>query len=134
VIPQLEQLMQNRSQAGALAGALMLATPGAALAHHSHAMFDHTRDVTITGTVQDFVYTNPHAFLYVDVKAEAGETVRYWIEMTNIPNMIRTGITKTTFKPGDTVTVVLRPLTDGKPGGNYKRITAADGKVYLYEY
>jgi hypothetical protein len=117
-----------------LAAALALGVPGIALAHHSHAMFDHTRDVTIQGTVQDFVYANPHAFLYVMVKGESGEPVRYWIEMTNIPNMIRSGITRTTFKPGDNITVVLRPLTDGNPGGNYKRITAADGKVYSYEY
>ena len=126
--------MQHHIRIGALAAALTLAMPAAALAHHSHAMFDHTRDVTITGTVQEFVYANPHAFLYVLVKSESGEPVRYWIEMTNIPNMIRTGITRTTFKPGDNVKVVLRPLTDGNPGGNYKHITAADGKVYSYEY
>jgi hypothetical protein len=126
--------MQSRIRSGVLAAAMIAGIPAGATAHHSHAMFDHTRDVTITGTVSDFVYTNPHAFLYVDVKNDAGATVRYWIEMTNIPNMIRTGITRTTFKPGDSITVVLRPLTDGKPGGNYKRITAADGKVYSYEY
>jgi hypothetical protein len=126
--------MKELTRAARLAGAMMVGVSAPALAHHSHAMFDHTRDVTITGTVSDFVFTNPHAFLYVDVKAQSGEVVRYWIEMTNIPNMIRSGITKTTFKPGDSVTVVLRPLTDGKPGGNYKRITAQDGKVYTYEY
>jgi hypothetical protein len=125
--------MRDLMRIGALSGAMICGMAAPALAHHSHAMFDHTREVTITGTVSDFVFTNPHGFLYVDVRQAGGETVKYWIEMTNIPNMIRSGITKTTFKPGDPVTVVLRPLTDGKPGGNYKKITAANGSVFTYE-
>ena len=120
-------------RAGLLTGAMLTAICSPAAAHHSHAMFDATREVTIKGNVASFVFTNPHAFLYVDVRAENGETVKYWIEMTNIPNLIRSGIRATTFKPGDTVTVVLRPLTDGRPGGNYKTITAADGKVFTYD-
>ncbi|MEE8438764.1 MAG: DUF6152 family protein, partial [Micropepsaceae bacterium] len=61
----------------------------AALAHHSHAMFDNTQEVTINGTVSGYVFSNPHAFLYVDVEEENGETVQYWIEMVNIPTMLR---------------------------------------------
>lgn len=49
----------------------------AALAHHSHAMFDQSQEVTIDGTVSNYVFSNPHAFLYVDVAEESGETVEY---------------------------------------------------------
>ena len=56
--------------------------------------------------------------------------VNYWIEMSNLPNMIRRGIGQATFKPGDKVTVNLHPLKDGRPGGSYVTIVAADGKTY----
>ena len=124
--------MKERLWTCVLAGVMTLGISTPAAPHHSHAMFDHTRDVTITGTVSNFVFTNPHAFLYVDVKESNGGTVKYWIEMTNIPNMLRSGIRATTFKPGDPITVTIRPLTDGKPGGNYKKIVASDGSIYTY--
>lgn len=101
-----------------------------ALSHHSHAMFDHAKEVSVTGTVTQLVFRNPHVFLYIDVKSEKGEMVNYWVEMSNIPNMIRRGIGQTTFKPGDKVTVNLHPLRDGRPGGSYVTIVGADGKTY----
>lgn len=101
-----------------------------ALSHHSHAMFDHTREVSVTGTVTQWVFRNPHAFLYIDVKSENGEVVNYSIEMSNIPNMITRGMGQATFKPGDKVTAKVHPLRDGRPGGNYVTIVAADGKIY----
>jgi hypothetical protein len=100
------------------------------LAHHSHAMFDHTKEVTVVGTVTEFVYRNPHVFLYLDIKDDKGETVNYSVEMSNIPNMIRRGILQATFKPGDRVSVNVHPLRDGRPGGNYVTIIGADGKSY----
>ena len=105
----------------------------AALAHHSHAMFDNTRDVTINGTVSGYVFSNPHAFLYVDVEEENGETVQYWIEMVNIPTMLRGGMNLNTFEDGDAVSVNMHPLRDGRPGGSFTTITSADGNTYIHE-
>src|SRR5437867_5688351 len=102
-----------------LAAAVALGMVSPALSLHSHAMFDHATQVSISGTVTDFVLRNPHTFLYVDVKAESGEKVNYWIEMSNLTNMISRGIGRTTFKPGDKVTVNMLPLKDGRPGGSY---------------
>ena len=113
-----------------LAGAVGLASAWPAWPHHSHAMFDHAKEVTVSGKVTEFLFRNPHVFLYVDVRADSGETINYWVEMSNIPNMIKRGIVQSTFKVGDAVTVKLNPLKDGRPGGNYLTITAADGKVY----
>ena len=113
-----------------LASLLALAIAAPAWAHHSHAMFDHAKEVTVTGKVTEFVFRNPHVFLYVEVKGENGDVQNYWVEMSNIPNMIKRGITASTFKPGETVTVRVHPLKDGRPGGNYVTITAADGKTY----
>jgi hypothetical protein len=113
-----------------LAGALALGAVSPALSHHSHAMFDHSKEITVTGTVTEFVFRNPHVFLYVDVKNDNGEVLHYWVEMSNIPNMIRRGIGQQTFKPGDKVTVNLYALKDGRPGGSYVTITTADGKTF----
>jgi len=99
-------------------------------AHHSHSMFDMTREVTITGTVTIFSYRNPHVFLHVDVKNDRGEVVSWAVEMSNISNMQSRGVLGSTFKVGDIVSVKVNPLKDGRFGGNYTSVTAADGKVY----
>jgi uncharacterized cupredoxin-like copper-binding protein len=122
--------MQHLKRTGVLAAAMALAIAAPALSHHSHAMFDHSKALTITGTVTEFVFRNPHVFLYIDARNEKGETQNYWVEMSNLPNMIRRGIGQSTFKPGDKVTVHVHPLKDGRPGGSYVTITDAAGKTY----
>jgi len=122
--------MKHLQLTGLLAAAMALGIVSPALSHHSHAMFDHTKQVSVSGTVTEFVFRNPHVFLYVDVKGDNGETMNYWVELSNLTNMIRRGIGQTTFKPGDKVTVNLHPLKDGRPGGSYVTIVAADGKTY----
>lgn len=119
----------TRAVAAALA-VVAIAVAAPARAHHSHAMFDHAKEVTVTGTVTAFSYRNPHVFLYVDVKGPDGTVVKWAIEMSNIENMRSRGIVQGTFRAGDVVTVKVNPLKDGRPGGNYTSVTAADGKTY----
>ena len=83
---------------GALAAAMALAVSSPAWSHHSHAMFDHEKVVTISGTVAEWVFRNPHVFLYVNIKTDRGETVKYAVEMSNITNMLKVGFSATTFK------------------------------------
>ena len=113
-----------------LAIVLALSTTTLVLSHHSHAMFDHLVEVTITGTVTSFSFRNPHVFLYVDAEGEDGEVVSWAIEMSNIGNTIRRGIGGSTFKPGDVITVTMNPLKNGRFGGNFTSIATADGKTY----
>jgi hypothetical protein len=122
--------MQHLKRTGVLAAAMALMVAPPALSHHSHAMFDHSKELTVTGTVTEYVFRNPHVFLYIDATNEKGEKVNYWVEMSNLPNMIRRGIGQSTFKPGDKVTVHLHPLKDGRPGGSYVTIRDAAGKTY----
>ena len=122
--------MKNLKWAGLLAGVMALCVVSPALSHHSHAMYDHTKDVTLTGSVLSFAYINPHGSLDIAVQSENGQMVKYWIEMSNLTNMVTRGITKATFKYGDKVTITMHPLRDGRPGGNYVTILAADGKTY----
>lgn len=123
-------MLKNLTRMCLLAGAMVLGIVSPAFSHHSHAMFDHSKEMSVTGTVTQFVFRNPHVFLYIDVTDDKGETKNYWIEMSNLPNMLRRGIGQTTFKVGDKVTVNLYPLKDGRPGGSYVTIVGADGKTY----
>ncbi len=113
-----------------MAAGLAFGSAGQAAAHHSHAMFDMSRDVTITGTVTNYSYRNPHVFLHLDVKNDKGEVTSWAVEMSNISNMQSRGIYLSTFKAGDVVTVKINPLRDGRLGGNYTTVTAADGRTY----
>jgi hypothetical protein len=122
--------MKNLKLTCVLATAMALSVLSPAWSHHSHAMFDHDKEVTVTGTVSEWVFRNPHVFLYVDVKTDGGETVKWSVEMSNITNMLKVGFATTTFKSGDTVTVTMHPLADGRPGGNYIVATSADGKQF----
>ena len=121
--------MNSVKRAALLAPVIAIATVSAALSHHSHAMFDHAREITITGNVMNFAYVNPHGSLDIAVD-ENGKQVKYWVEMSNLTNMVARGITPATFRKGDKITVKMHPLKDGRPGGSYTIITAADGKHY----
>ena len=122
--------MRNLIRIDLLLGVAAFVASNLSLAHHSHSMFDHSEEVSISGTVTKFSFRNPHVFLFIDVKNENGEVLNYWIEMSNIPNMIRRGVGYKTFAPGDEVIVNMWRLKDGRPGGNYTTIVAADGKTY----
>ena len=112
----------------ALAAALLV-TAGPALAHHSAAMFDATKTVALSGTVVEFEYENPHAWLHMMVVGDDGKQVRYSIEMTS-PNLLqRAGWRPTTLKPGDKVSIKMHPLHDGSAGGSLMEATLADGRV-----
>ena len=105
---------------------LAMATP--ALAHHSFAMYDHTRTVTLKGEVTKFQWTNPHAYLEVDVKQKDGTTKHYSIEMTSINMMTRLGWRSNMIKAGDLVTVTLSPLLTGEAAGLMLDVTLPDGR------
>ena len=98
------------------------------LAHHSFAMYDHTRTVTLKGEVTKFQWTNPHAYLDVDVKQKDGTTKHYSIEMTSINMMTRLGWRSNMIKAGDLVSVTIAPLLNGEPSGLMLDVTLPDGK------
>ncbi len=118
----------NRGLALPVAAAL-LAWP--ASAHHSFAMFDNTRSVTLHGKVTSYQWTNPHSYLEVDAEDGKGGTKHYTMEMTS-PNMLhRGGWSSRTVKAGDVVTAVMSPLRDGQAGGLLLELTLPNGKKML---
>ena len=108
-----------------LSAVMMMAATAAA--HHSFAVFDHTRTLTIRGTVTKFQWTNPHGFLEVDMPQPDGTTKHYSIELTSINMMQRVGWRSNMIKAGDKVTAVVAPLLSGEPVGLGLEVTMADG-------
>jgi hypothetical protein len=107
-------------------GLLIAVTP--LFAHHANAVFDTEKSVTVKGTVTEWFWANPHCLLRFDV-ADNGE-VAHWVGETQAPiNMIGNGWRRDSFKPGDEITVSLRPLRNGKPGGSIQTVVFADGKL-----
>src|SRR5215470_3422279 len=106
----------------------LLAFSAPAWVHHSGAMFDREKQTTITGTVTEFNWTNPHASFRVDVAAPDGKVESWAIEMNSPNNLIHQGWKRSTIKNGDKVTVKINPLRDGRPGGLYVGITLPDGR------
>jgi len=109
---------------------LLAALVAPALAHHSHAMFDLTIEMSVTGTVNAVHFANPHVFYRVDVTDENGETVTWSFEGHTVAAQIDRGLGPDVIRPGDVITVTFNPLRNGSPGGSYNTITTADGKTY----
>jgi len=105
-----------------------LAAPTAG-AHHSFASYDRTKNLTLTGTVREFQWTNPHAWIQVLVPDDRGGTTEWGVECGSPNMMARTGWKKTTLAPGAAVIVTINPLLDGQPSGSLVTITLADGTV-----
>jgi hypothetical protein len=99
-------------------------------AHHSFAVFDMTSEKTITGTVSKFEWTNPHTFIFVDAPNDKGVMETWAIEGMSPNYLGRRGWSKTSVKPGDKITVTVRPLKDGKSGGMFVR-ALLDGKTLM---
>src|SRR5688500_13747668 len=113
----------------ALAVAVGWLSPLPATAHHGAAAFDTGKKVTLTGVVQEWVYSNPHCLLRLEVKGEDGQVVP-WIAEGQAPNVIFTnGYRKDTFKPGDRVTITVEPLKNGRPMGRIISTVLADGRA-----
>ena len=104
---------------------------GPAFAHHSFAMFDAQKQVTLSGTVREFQWTNPHSWLQVQVPQGAA-SVEYSIELGSPNSMSRRGWRRTTFKPGDKVTVVINPMRDGSSGGALVYALDEQGKRWAW--
>ncbi len=108
---------------------LLLTLTGSASAHHSAAGIDRTKTATVSGTLKEFKWTNPHSWMEIDVPNEKGGSDVWAIEMTAPSVLIRAGWKSTSVKPGDKVTVTVRPFKNGDPGGLFVSITLPNGQI-----
>ena len=99
-----------------------------AAAHHSFAMFDQKKVMTLDGTVTQFQWTNPHSFIEMEVPGK-GKASHWSIELNSPNNLKRQGWTRAAIKPGDKITLRMNPLRNGDLGGLFLDLKKADGKV-----
>jgi hypothetical protein len=119
----------NKTVAGLVLIAAVLGTAPPLGAHHGAATFDTGTEVTLKGTVTEWLWFNPHCFLKFDVTDESGAVKNWAIETSNPADMAKRGWSRSAFKPGDTVTVTLQPARNGASVGRMRRVVRADGQV-----
>src|SRR5215208_366916 len=100
-------------------------------AHHATAVFDLGKRLTLTGTVTEWFWANPHCLLRFDVKSANGEVVHWVAETQAPPNMIPFGWSKQSFAAGDQVTVTLEPVKNSQPLGRILQIVVPDGTTLV---
>ena len=111
-----------------LTAAIGLALSPSAVAHHGAASFDNDKRLTLKGTVTEWIWANPHCFLKIDVKDEAG-TVRNWnLELGNPTDITSAGYRRTSFKAGEEVTTTVVPVKSGAPTGRLVNVVLASGQ------
>ena len=114
--------------AGTLTIAACLLLSASATAHHGAASFDNEKTLTLKGTVTEWLWLNPHCFLKIDVKDETG-TLRNWnLELGNPTDSSSVGYRRTTFKPGDEVSVTVTPVKSGAPIGRLRTVILPNGQ------
>jgi hypothetical protein len=120
--PSLRKIIACVAFLGLAAGTLPVA------AHHSTTMFDHEKNVSITGVVKEVQWTNPHVAIFVfGTTTQGSDAPALWLlEMTSPGNLVRAGWTRTAVKPGDKVTVDFSPLRNGQKGGALKKLALTD--------
>jgi hypothetical protein len=138
VIARLRRSYGGQARRGAAwiaALAIGSAAPALVSAHHSFAMFDTGRRVTLVGTVTAFEWTNPHVYIELDVPDEKGDAVKggavkHWSVELGSPSILQQGGWKfSDVKVGDKVTAVINPLRNGDAGGLLFQATLRDGRV-----
>ena len=106
----------------------VLLVGGSTSAHHSTAMYDSQNPVTITGTVKKFEWTNPHAFVYLEVKDSQGKVVEWEVEMMSLNHVRAYGWTSRTVKAGEAISATGAPAKSGAPSMIANRMKLPDGR------
>jgi hypothetical protein len=117
----------NRFSMGVIVAAALAGAASPVVAHHSFAMYEPTKTLTLKGTVKSFQWTNPHVVVWVLVQPDDGGAVQEWSLETTSPGVLtRAGWTRQSLKAGDRVSVTFSPLRDGSRGGGLNSVTLLD--------
>ena len=108
---------------------LVLLAPAPASAHHGSASFDTSKKVTLTGNVTEWLWANPHCFLKLDAKDDTGEVRNWALETQNPTGMTQRGWSRSSFKIGDEVTVVIEAVKNGAPIGRIVSVKLPNGST-----
>ena len=113
--------------AAVAAGLMIVSVP--LVAHHSTINFDAGKEITMEGTVTEWVWANPHCFLIFDVPDDNGGVVHWIAEGSNPPGMARRGWSDQSLKPGDEITVTVEPVKNGRPLGRILQVVLPNGQT-----
>ena len=119
--------MSATRSAALLIATVLIGTPSHA--HHSGAIYDSDKMLTLTGKVREFQWTNPHCWIQVTVAAE-GRDEEWSVEMGAPLQLYQAGWKPGTLKPGDEITVLVRPARDGTHGGLFLSATGKGGAAF----
>ena len=123
----MNHLITNRLTAAAIL--IICSLPAAA--HHSSVMFDMNREISVTGVVKEFQYTNPHSWLLVDITNVDGSVTTWGFEAEGPSTLLRAGIRVKDLAPGTKVTVTGHPMKDGRTAAAWiKAVREEDGKEF----
>ena len=107
-------------------GVLLVSVPLAA--HHGAAALDTGKQMTLKGTVTEWIWSNPHCFLQFEAKDDTGSVRNWAVETQNPTTMTQRGFSRTSFKAGDEVTVILEPVKNGQPIGRLLTVVLPGGQ------
>jgi hypothetical protein len=110
-------------------GVLLVSAP--LLAHHGTAALDTGKEVTLKGTVTEWIWSNPHCFLQFDAKDDTGQVRNWAVETQNPTAMTQRGWSRSAFKAGDEVTVILEPVKNGQPIGRLLTVVLPNGQKLI---
>jgi hypothetical protein len=120
----------RRACVGLLVAGFLALVAAPAAAHHSAAMFEEKKTITVEGVVKEFQFTNPHSWLLVDVKDKSGKVTTWGLEAEGPSTLQRAGIRPSEFPVGTKLTITGRPMKDGRPAAIWEYAVRADGKKY----
>jgi hypothetical protein len=100
-------------------------------AHHGSAGYDMDKELVMKGTVMEWLWANPHCFLKYDTTDESGNVAHWAVEVSNPTDMVKRGWSKQSLKPGDEVTVTVRPAKNGAPVGQLLKIGLPNGQTLI---
>ena len=119
-------------QAVSLIAISVAAFTAPAIAHHSFAMFDDQKTITLQGTVREFEWVNPHSWLRVMVNDDkTGKSAMWALELSSPSRLVTMGMHADSVKPGDVVSVTFHPMKDGTRGGQFMQATLPGGKQII---
>lgn len=125
--------MKDRLAFCFIASFVLLVASAPSFAHHGNAAYDMSKEVTVTGTVTEWIVANPHSFLKLDVKDDNGNVVHWVIESSAASANQARGVrlTRESLKPGDKVTITMMVAKNGQPVGRIHRLVLPDGRMVV---
>ena len=123
--------MRNGRLNAFLVAVCFLAVPVPLSAHHGAAGYNMDKELIMKGTVTDWLWANPHCFLKYDTTDDAGTLSHWAVEVSNPTDMTKRGWSKRSLKPGDEVTVTVRPAKNGAPVGQLLKVVLPNGQTLI---